>query len=64
MQALLEATYAVDAADTTAFRAWLGRGRHEEGAYRTNAFAAWRAIITDAYVAADELKEGRTNPEN
>ena len=38
VRALLAAAYDVDAADTAAFRAWLGRGRHEDGVYTTNAF--------------------------
>ena len=52
LQRLLEAAFGVDAADAAAFRAWLGRGRQEDGAYCTNAFAAWRSII----LATDSLK--------
>ena len=62
VRALLAAAYDVDAADGPAFRAWLGRGRHEDGAYRTNAFAAWRAILTDAYAAADALASPGPGP--
>ena len=53
VRGLLAAAYDVNAADAAAFRAWLGRGRHEDGVRTTNAFAAWRAIITDAYKNAD-----------
>ena len=44
-------------ASPAAFRAWLGRGRREAGVATTNAFAAWRAILTDAYATADTLEE-------
>lgn len=57
VRGLLAAAYDVDAADAAAFRAWLGRGRHEDGVYTTNAFTAWRAIITDAYNTADALEK-------